>query len=112
LLLSRKVPKILRAIRFQPVGIQKRMNSVKLGTGFIDPYRDDFFCKVIEKRKGKDKADPLYYFLKILANAGCYGIYAEINKFQYGKNDPKTIEIFSGEDYKTERTCTVEAPGP
>ena len=34
------------------------------------------------ERKGKQKTDPLYYFLKILANAGCYGIYAEVNKLQ------------------------------
>jgi len=111
LLLSRKAPKILRAIRFEPAGIQKGMKSVELGTGFIDPYQDDFFGKVIEERKGKDKADPLYYFLKILANAGCYGIYAEVNKLQFGKNDSKKIGIFSGENYGTERTCTVEAPG-
>ena len=57
------------------------MKSVKLGSGSIDPYNDDFFRKIIEERKGKDKTDPLYYFLKILANAGCYGIYAEVNRF-------------------------------
>jgi len=67
---------------------------------------------VIEERKGKDKTDPLYYFLKILANAGCYGIYAEVNKLQTGKNDPKTLGIFSGEEERTERTCTMEPPGP
>ena len=83
-----------------------------LGTGSIDPYRDDFFRKVIEERKGKQKTDPLYYFLKILANAGCYGIYAEVNKLQVGKNDAKKIGIFSGELSGTERTCTMEVPGP
>jgi len=85
---------------------------VKLGTGSIDPYKDDLFRKVIEERKGKDKTDPLYYFLKILANAGCYGIYAEVNKLQTGKNDPKLIGIFSGEKERTEQTCIVEPPGP
>jgi hypothetical protein len=77
-------PKILRAIRIEPIGVQKGMKSVTLGTGSIDPYTDDFFRKVIEERKGKQKSDPLYYFLKILANAGCYGIYAEVNKLQVG----------------------------
>jgi hypothetical protein len=112
LLLSRKMPKILRAIRFEPVGVQKEMRSVNLGAGSIDPYKDDFFRKVIEERKGKDKTEPLYYFLKILANAGCYGIYAEVNKSQTGKNDPKMIGIFSGEEERSERTCIVELPGP
>lgn len=112
LLLSRKIPKILRAIRFVPLGVQEGMKSVKLGSGSIDPYSDDFFRKIIEERKGKGKTDPLYYFLKILANAGCYGIYAEVNRFQFGKNAPKKIEIFSGEDRRTDQTCTVERPGP
>ncbi|MGA8622358.1 MAG: hypothetical protein WB660_28035 [Candidatus Sulfotelmatobacter sp.] len=67
---------------------------------------------MIEERKGKQKTEPLYYFLKILANAGCYGIYAEVNKLQVGKNDAKKIGIFSGELSGTERTCTMEVPGP
>jgi hypothetical protein len=71
MLLSGQMPKILRAIRFEPLGVQEGMRSVNVGTGCIDPYKDDFFRKVIEVRKGKDKTDPLYYFLKILANAGC-----------------------------------------
>jgi hypothetical protein len=111
-LLKKRPPKILRAIRIEPAGIQKDMKSVMLGTGSIDPYRDDFFRKVIEERKGKQKTDPLYYFLKILANAGCYGIYAEVNKLQVGKNKAKKIGIFSGELSGTERTCVMEVPGP
>jgi hypothetical protein len=105
-------PRILRAIRIEPIGVQKGMKSVTLGTGSIDPYTDDFFRKVIEERKGKQKSDPLYYFLKILANAGCYGIYAEVNKLQVGKNKAKKIGIFSGELSGTERTCVMEVPGP
>ncbi len=112
LLLSGKRPKILRAIHFDPVGVQKGMKSVELGKGSIDPYKDDFFRKVVEERKGKNKTDPLYYFLKILANAGCYGIYAEVNKFQFGKNAAKKIGIFSGEESRLEQTCIVEQPGP
>ena len=94
MLLKEKPPQILRAIRIEPLGAQKGMKSVTLGTGSINPYRDDFFRKVIEERKGKSKNDPLYYFLKILANAGCYGIYAEVNKLQVGKNKAKKIGTF------------------
>lgn len=111
-LLTGKAPKILKAIRIEPIGLQKDMKSVNLGTGSIDPYHDDFFRKVIEERKGKQKSDPLYYFLKILANAGCYGIYAEVNKLQVGKNKAKKIGIFSGGLSGTERTCVMEVPGP
>jgi hypothetical protein len=111
-LLQGRPPKILRAIRIEPIGIQEDMKSAMLGSGSIDPYGDDFFRKVIEERKGKQKTDHLYYFLKILANAGCYGIYAEVNKLQVGKNDAKKIGIFSGELSGTERTCVMEVPGP
>jgi hypothetical protein len=112
LLQTGKAPKILRAIRFEAVGVQKGMKSVKLGKASINPGRDDFFRKLVEERKGKKKSDPLYYFLKIVASAGCYGIYAEINRLQTGKNDPKLIGIFSGDASITERTCMVEPPGP
>jgi hypothetical protein len=84
------------------------MKSVNLGQASINPARDDFFRKVVEGRKGKKKSDPLYYFLKIVASAGCYGIYAEVNRVQTGKNDAKQIQIFSGEISTTERTCIVE----
>ncbi len=112
LLQTGRPPKILRAIRFEPVGVQKEMKSVNLGQASINPARDDFFRKVVEERKGKKKSDPLYYFLKIVASAGCYGIYAEVNRVQTGKNDAKQVGIFSGEMSMTERTCIVETPGP
>ena len=92
--------------------MQKAMTPVRLGTGSIDRHTDDFFRKVIEERKGRQKTDPLYYFHKILANAGCYGIYAEVNKLQVGKNKAKKIGIFSGELSGTERACVMEVPGP
>src|SRR5262249_28770764 len=88
------------------------MKSVQLGSGSIDPYRDDFFRKVIEERKNRSKDDPLHYFLKILANAGCYGIYAEVNRQQTGKNNLKTVHVFSGEEHRSLRAQTVESPGP
>ena len=42
-LLTGKPPTILRAIRFEGVGVQRGMKSVKLGKGLINPARDDFF---------------------------------------------------------------------
>lgn len=111
-LLTGKPPKILRAIRFEPVGVQKGLKSLKLGESSISPARDDFFRKVIEERKRKKKSDPLYYFLKILASAGCYGIYAEVNRHQTGKNDAKQVGIFSGEARQFERATIMERHGP
>ena len=112
LLQTGKAPKILRAIRFEAIGVQKGLKPVELGVGSINPSRDDFFRKVIEERKGKKKSDPMYYFLKILANAGCYGLYAEVNRHQTGKNDAKQVGIFSGEANIEERATITERPGP
>jgi hypothetical protein len=111
-LLTGRVPRIIRAIGLKPIGKQRGMKTIELGNGRIDPYRDDFFLKVIEERKSKEKTDPLYYFLKILANAGCYGIYAEVNRQQSGKNDRRTVHIFTGEEHRTQRTNIIEQPGP
>ena len=66
----------------------------------------------MKNARAKEKSDPLYYFLKILANAGCYGIYAEVNRQQHGKNDSKQIGVFSGAVPELKRACTVEVPGP
>jgi hypothetical protein len=53
-LLTGMPPKILRAIRFEAVGVQKGMKSGRLGTGSIRPSRDDFFRKVIEERRKEE----------------------------------------------------------
>jgi len=112
LLQTGKAPRVLRAIRLEVVGVQQGLQSINLGGGLIDPASDDFFRKVIEERKRKNKSDPLYYFLKILANAGCYGIYAEVNRQQVGKNKAKQVRIFSREADIRERATIIERPGP
>jgi hypothetical protein len=48
--------------------------------------------------------------LKIIANA-LYGIFAEINKYEYGKNNAKQLGIFSGEIKREQPTFLVERPG-
>jgi len=45
-----------------------------------------------------------------MANA-LYGIFAELNKYEYGKNDAKQLEVFSGEHNHVETTVVVEHPG-
>jgi hypothetical protein len=40
-----------------------------------------------------------------------YGIFAELNKEEYGKNRQKDLEIFSGEFKKEEKRDTFERPG-
>jgi hypothetical protein len=54
----------------------------------------------------------MHYFLKILANAGGYGMYAELNREQFGKNSGKKIQVYSGENHFERTAFTVEKPGP
>jgi hypothetical protein len=109
-LLSGRKPRIVKAFRVVPHGIQPGLKSVRIGTRQINPETDDFFRAVIEERKKLPKSHPHYLLLKIIANA-LYGIFAELNKEEYGKNRTKDLEVFSGEFKKEEKNDTFERPG-
>jgi hypothetical protein len=109
-LLSGRNPRIIEAFRVVPRGVQADLKSATIGTRQINPETDDFFRAVIEERKKLPKSHPHNLLLKIIANA-LYGVFAELNKNEYGKNDKKDLEIFSGEFRKEEKTDTVERPG-
>ena len=72
---------------------------------------DDFFKKVIEAREpircdnniSDTESEALSYSLKILANAGSYGLFVEVKRKEFG-TDRKTgkpahgkIRVYSGE---------------
>lgn len=109
-LLSGRTPHIIRAFRVVPRGVQPRLKPAIIGTRQVNPETDDFFRAVIEERKKLPKSHPHYLLLKIIANA-LYGIFAELNKHEYGKNRQKDIDIFSGEHKDDEKTTVVERPG-
>jgi hypothetical protein len=109
-LLSGRTPEIIDAFRIIPRGIQNGLKRAFIGTREIDPERHDFFRLVIEERQKLPKSHPHNSLLKIIANA-LYGIFAELNKQEYGKNRAKQIEIFSGEFKSEEKTTVVELPG-
>jgi len=114
-------PKVVKAFKLVPVEKQAGLKSVKLrGLVDIDPRIDDFFKKVIEERariKRANEHDPLAYFLKILANAGSYGLFVEVNPEKLG-NNPKTgkparakVRVYAGEDTFEPTSEFVEYPG-
>lgn len=121
-LLTGKAPKILRAYRIVPVGIQEGLNPIMLGREvFVDPEKDDFFKLLIEKRKEiqqealkcdnpikKKQLESLQLFLKILANSTSYGIFAEFNRSDVKDTD---VEVYSSETFSTS-TNSLEVPGP
>jgi hypothetical protein len=103
-------PQIVEAFRIVPKGVQAGMKTTAIGTRTINPVADDFFRAVIEERKNLPKSHPHYLLLKIIANA-LYGIFAELNKDEFGKNNAKQLEVFSGEYKFNQTTFAVERPG-
>jgi hypothetical protein len=81
-----RTPKIVDAFRIEPRGKLRGLKSTKLRSRIdVDPGKQDFFRVVIEERKRLPKRtdvsdiekERLDRFLKVLANAASYGIYAE-----------------------------------
>lgn len=111
-LLTGSPPVIVRAIRLIPEGLQEGLGTVALRNKIvIDPRAQDFFRTIIEERtrvksdQSQTESDrkALSYFLKILANAGSYGLFVEVNPEKV-ENDPKTglpkrakLKVFAGE---------------
>lgn len=107
------VPRILRAIRFTATGVADGLRPVKLrGDIEIDPRNDDFFVKVIEERATvKDSNPVLAGALKVLANSGGYGIYAQFTR----QDTARTVRLHCGDDTRENmrvRADHPEAPGP
>jgi hypothetical protein len=105
-----QVPRIIDAFKLVPLGVQKGMKDTRIGKRNIDPETDDFFRVVIEERKSLPDTHPHYLLLKIIANS-LYGIFAELNKYEYGKNNAQQLSVFSGELRFTQSTCVVEREG-
>ncbi len=119
-LLSGKVPTVLRAVRLVPKGRQAHLRSVDLrGSLPIDPRRDDFFRLVIEARKrlqvsthvAAEERARLDRLLKVLANSGSYGIFAEMTRQDLPKGKQVAITVHGLEGAFPARTGAPEEPG-
>jgi hypothetical protein len=105
-----QTPQIIEAFRIVPKDVQRGMKPTAIGTRTINPVTDDFFRVVIEERKNLPKTHPHYLLLKIIANA-LYGIFAELNKEEFGKNNGKQLDVFSGKYHFDQTAFVVERPG-
>lgn len=103
-LLTGTPPRIRRAFRLAPIGTQPGLRPVMLrGAIPIDPATDDFFRRVIEERKRlNQRADltaeertRLDKFLKVLANSGSYGIFAEMNRKELPANEGECVTVYA-----------------
>jgi hypothetical protein len=105
-------PKIVKAVRITPVGVQEGLKPITVGNKKIVPEEDNFYNIVVE---GKEQSSgPIKQFYKCLASAGCYALAVEVNGKKPAKKNRKEVRVFSGEmefdlEPKPER---VENPGP
>ena len=89
-----RAPRILKAITFEPTGMQMGLRPVNIGGNpefRIDPRSGDFYKSIIDLRSSikarlkdcvpseREALDSQQQALKILANATSYGIFVEIN---------------------------------
>jgi len=122
---TRKAPKIIRAITFEPLGLQPDLQSVKIGGNpdyHIDPYTDDFYRRVIDLRSSvkarlktapsaeRATLDSAQLTLKILANATSYGNFVELNVEDLTKPQKRNCNGYSGEPFEI-LTDKIEEPG-
>lgn len=125
-LLAGKPPTLRRAVRLVASGgLLPGLRSVRLGGQIeVDPYRDDFFREVIRqrlpyKRRAKSHDEMcgcddcvMSGFLKVLANSGAYGIFAELNPKALPARKTERHPLWTSDpDPVTVPVAKPEAPG-
>lgn len=118
-LLSGRAPTVLRALRLVPVGVQRGLRPIRLrGAVQVNPIQDDFFRLVIEARQRArtGSGDPaeaarLSEFLKVLANSGAYGIFAEMNRSRLPVGEEAEIAVHGLDGAFSARTNGPEEAG-
>jgi hypothetical protein len=74
----------------------------------IDGNRDSLFKHVVEQRAANEVNPALYYWLKILASSGSYGLFVELNP---NESNSTRLKVFSGEESFETTSDVVEEPG-
>ena len=115
-----KAPKVLRAVRLVPVGMDSRLRSVRLrGVVEVDPMVKDPMMTMVEERQRvrkdaslpADDKDRLATVLKIVANAGSYGIYSEFNPQERRKGFTVPVLVHGRRAPFSDRVAAPEDPG-
>ena len=112
-LITGRAPEIIRALKLTASGEQGTLRPIKLRAEVkIDP-RENFFRAVVERRHElEDKKGDLGQFLKTLANAASYGIYAEMIRTELPRNKTERVLVcdWTGEPYESDER-NPERPG-
>ena len=120
-LLGGRTPEILQALRLVPQNKLTGLRATKLrGSIAIDPRTQDFFRTVIEERKrthGNRTLEELERgrldkALKVIANSGSYGIFAELNRKEAGGKKNTVVAAWNtkGKQFRA-KVARPEEPG-
>jgi hypothetical protein len=103
------VPRILRAWKLKPTGLQASLRPLDFrGEVRIDPRTDDFFRILIEQRR-RTTDNPLDDKLrntgfKVVANSGAYGDFAETNPIDIDPDEEpiaRPVSVYGDRDFTT-----------
>jgi len=117
-ILGRTTPRIKEAFRVVPVGVADGLRPVDLrGRVRVDPREVSLFRTAIEERKrlavdpslSDEERDRLGLFLKTVANAASYGLFAQYDQLE-PHADGVAVEV-DGLWHFTTRVTTPEVPG-
>jgi hypothetical protein len=113
-------PRVVRALRLEPVGKQPGLQPVRLRGGeLVDPRRQDPFVRMIEERQrvlrdttlDNEEKNRLDKFLKITANATAYGVLARFDRREPAK--PIPVIVYGPDEEPTDSPASSpEDPGP
>jgi hypothetical protein len=108
-----QVPAIRQVLRLVPEGRMTGLRPVKLrGEIRVDPAREDFFRVAIQERVRVGKSTTLGHFLKIVANSGAYGIFAQVDRHPRRKRDPVATTVYGLDGPFEAPVRAHESPGP
>lgn len=98
-----KTPKILKALRFVPVGVQRDLKTIDIHGIKINPYKQDLFQELVQyKQELSNKNDERRHIIKIIVNAISYGIFVEILTSDESK--PVPIDVHGLESFTQDKT--------
>lgn len=118
-LLTGRPPKIVRAIRLTPSGVTP-VRSVKVrGTLDVDPSVGDPMAVMVEERQRvrrnrsmpKHERNRLSAALKVIVNAGSYGIYSEMNPRDRHQGKTTPVTVHGRKEPFSDRVPSPEDPG-
>lgn len=119
-LMTGRIPRVLKAVTLRAQGKAPTLRPVMLrGQVELDPRTDDVFRAVVEMRNRVRRdagisgveMERLRSVLKVLANSGSYGIFAEMNPQDLPDGDTRDIRVIGGSSRYTIPTPKPEQAG-